>query len=89
MLANYPSLTIDAVRQILRASADDLGAPGFDPLTGAGRLNIASALTIQSVPQVRIASPAHNADVLRQTVAVPITGTAEGSDFKEYVIASH
>ncbi len=40
-----PSLTPDQVRQILRASADDKGAPGWDPLFGYGRVNALKAVT--------------------------------------------
>jgi hypothetical protein len=39
------SLTPDEVRQILRASADDRGAPGWDPLFGYGPVNALKAVT--------------------------------------------
>ncbi len=35
----------DAVKQHLQATADDLGAPGKDPLYGWGRINVRKALT--------------------------------------------
>jgi len=37
----------DAVEAILRASADDLGAPGFDPRCGHGRVNAARAVDLR------------------------------------------
>ena len=40
-----PSLTPDEVRQILRSSADDRGAPGWDPQYGYGRVNARQAIT--------------------------------------------
>ena len=39
-----PSLTPDQVRQILRASADDRGPAGWDPLYGYGRVNARQAV---------------------------------------------
>jgi len=44
MLSINPTLSNEQVRQLLRATADDVGAPGFDPFTGYGRLNVESLL---------------------------------------------
>ncbi|GAC1443132.1 MAG: hypothetical protein NVSMB55_15880 [Mycobacteriales bacterium] len=38
-----PTLTAAGVRQQLMATADDLGAPGFDTLYGAGRVDVVAA----------------------------------------------
>jgi serine protease len=40
-----PSLSPDQVREILRASADDRGTAGWDPLYGYGRVNALKAVT--------------------------------------------
>lgn len=40
----FPSLSMDAVRQIVLGTADDLGAPGPDPIYGYGRLNVGRAI---------------------------------------------
>ncbi len=40
-----PSLTPDQVRQVLRSSADDKGAAGWDPQYGYGRVNALKAVT--------------------------------------------
>ncbi|NII54460.1 autotransporter serine protease [Luteibacter sp. SG786] len=40
----FPSLSTDAVRQIILGTADDLGAPGPDPVFGYGRLNLGKAI---------------------------------------------
>lgn len=50
ILAINPTLTPDAVRAILQASADDLGALGYDIEFGHGRINAARALA-QTPPQ--------------------------------------
>jgi hypothetical protein len=42
--AARPALAADDFRHLLRGSADDVGAPGADGETGAGRLNAAAAL---------------------------------------------
>lgn len=41
----FPNLTGTRIAEILFASADDLGAPGTDPVFGRGRLNIARAMS--------------------------------------------
>ena len=38
LLARNPSLTVAQVESLLSANADDLGAPGWDPYFGAGRV---------------------------------------------------
>ena len=44
VLSKNPALTPDQVRQVLRASAQDLGTPGWDPLFGYGRVNARRAV---------------------------------------------
>ena len=44
VLGKSPGLTPDEVRTILRASSDDLGTPGWDPLFGYGRVNARRAV---------------------------------------------
>ncbi len=39
ILSRNPNLSVDQVEQILTASADDLGEPGWDPYFGYGRVN--------------------------------------------------
>ncbi len=45
-----PNLDWTQVAEVLRASAQDLYTPGFDSLTGFGRLNIPAALTVAPAP---------------------------------------
>ncbi len=44
MLSLLPSLTPDEIKAVLRDTADDLGAPGFDEVFGWGRLDLFEAL---------------------------------------------
>jgi len=41
-----PNLDWTQLAEVLRASAQDVHTPGFDPFTGFGRLNIPAALTV-------------------------------------------
>jgi hypothetical protein len=41
-----PQLSGDQVQNIVKQSADDLGAPGWDPIYGAGRVNAARAVSM-------------------------------------------
>jgi hypothetical protein len=44
VLSINPALTPDELRRVLEASADDVGEPGRDPESGAGRINAARAV---------------------------------------------
>ncbi|TVQ86895.1 MAG: hypothetical protein EA393_11655 [Bacteroidetes bacterium] len=44
------NLTNDDIRQIIRLTADDRGAPGFDPEYGYGRINAGNALNFINEP---------------------------------------
>ena len=44
LLSVDPSLTPREVKRILRETADDIGTPGIDDRTGAGRVNAAAAV---------------------------------------------
>jgi len=48
VLSKNPNLTPEQVREVLRASANDLGTPGWDPLFGYGRINAKRA--VQQTP---------------------------------------
>jgi len=45
------------IRQRIIDTADDVGAPGWDPQTGAGRINVYRALTGQSADAPPVANP--------------------------------
>jgi subtilisin family serine protease len=88
VLARDASLTPQMVHEHLRATADDLGASGFDPATGYGRVNAARALSA-APPALTAAidAPAPGA-VLRQIDgSAAISGTASGPDFLQYQLS--
>jgi len=59
VLSANPGLTPDQVQQILKGSVDDLGAAGWDPVYGFGRLNLARAviMAIGSVGTIDMTAP--------------------------------
>jgi subtilisin family serine protease len=58
------------IRTILCSSADDIGNPGWDNYTGAGRLNIHKALLLTGTPMVQILSPANDTGSDKNSVAI-------------------
>ena len=58
MLERNPGLSPDAVRRALMSTARDLGAPGLDPLFGAGLVDAYRAImSVLSAPPA-VAAPA-------------------------------
>ncbi|HLM67809.1 MAG TPA: S8 family serine peptidase [Longimicrobium sp.] len=76
-----------AIRQRLKETADDVGAPGWDNRTGAGRINAYRALTGQEPNAAPVAKPV-NAATGNKGVAMTFDGTASfdpnGKAIKSY-----
>jgi len=83
VLSQNPTYSNEDVRQAIRASATDIGPPGWDTSFGYGRVNAAAALTLPDVLQVHITSPAAGTHV---NSPVTISGSATGSNFDHYVL---
>lgn len=81
LLSQHPSLKSDELRQIVRASSDDIHFPGFDAMSGSGRINAARAIQTSSTIQVAITSPKHISVV--NSKSIEIRGTALGQNFKQ------
>lgn len=84
LLSNNPDLTLDEIDQIIRASADDIESPGFDMLSGYGRINAYDALGISSPCLAIITDPAVRAVLLGDATDITISGTSDGPLFQEY-----
>jgi subtilisin family serine protease len=82
ILAANPSLRVDEVRAIIRASADDLGAPGFDSQFGSGHLNVARAVKMATagkpIPRltIRSANPSIYQDKSGRYPTIKLMGVA-------------
>jgi hypothetical protein len=83
VLSLNPALTNDQVIEIIENSADDLGAAGFDPYFGFGRINVFESLVAASgsspepditPPSASITAPDDNADVSGD-VSVDVSAT--------------
>jgi subtilisin family serine protease len=79
--AQHPTYTNEQVRQVLRRSAQDAGAPGHDPYFGYGRIDATAAMALASVLEARITEPENGARLTRSTTVV---GVASGEGFSSY-----
>jgi len=84
VLAANPALDVEQVRQVLRTTADDLGSPGFDLDTGAGRVNAERAV-LAAPPLVAIITEPLGGSLVGE-VAVDIRGSAWGPGFASYML---
>jgi hypothetical protein len=83
----YPGIDPDAVKGILKATANDINEPGWDYRTGSGIINAERALKYVGQPAVEIFSPAP-ADFVNsvKTDTLEIHGTAAHPLFVRYEI---
>jgi len=86
ILSRSPGLTGTQVERMLMMSADDVEVPGWDQLTGAGRLNALRALAAAPdrylLAKVRAIRPTREGG---RTV-IQVHGTAEGNDLASYTL---
>jgi hypothetical protein len=78
LLAQRPELTPDQVRDILRRSANDLGASGFDKLYGYGRVNAFGALQTPTPDNSKAADRAQNDKSCNCAASSAVTGASDG-----------
>ncbi len=83
LYAQRPGIGPDAVRRIIRRTALDLGDPGHDWETGAGRLDAARAVAEPEAPDwvVRVTSPRVATWIDPREGRLEVRGTARGPDF--------
>ena len=86
LLAKNPRLTSEQIEHALLMSADDVETPGWDQLTGYGRLNIRKAL--EAEPNYYLYSELHRAAPAREDgrTVIQVFGTAKGSQWGNYRI---
>ena len=73
-----PDLTVDGVREVLRAGAIDRGAPGPDLDYGAGALDIAAAIAATGAPILGPVPAAAGRPIGAQVVAQPKSAKIRG-----------
>ncbi len=79
--ALHPEFSPEQVRQVLRRSAVDIGAPGFDTQFGWGRLNASSSVTIAAPLAAQLSSPAGPVNGLSQ---VDVKGSVGGANLSSW-----
>lgn len=84
------TLAVEEVEAVLRASAADLGEPGWDPLFGDGRIDAAAALTEPVPDPLPDLEPAPALPELELTFLAPTTSVVQtGSTYNVRVEANH
>jgi subtilisin family serine protease len=83
ILAAHPTFTVEQVRQVLRTTATDLGAPGKDPSFGYGRVSAAGAVLASGALEAKILSPADGAVI---SSATTFTGSAAGPGLQSWTL---
>lgn len=84
-----PTFTPAKIRDVMDATADDLGDASFDIKYGYGRINVSAtvenALIIKAPPRAKITSPQFN-DTKVYNSSIQIVGSATGDDFNGYTL---
>jgi subtilisin family serine protease len=82
--AKIPNLTNEQVERMLLMSADDVEAPGWDQLSGYGRVNARKAL--EADREYYLYAELHRVAPAKETgrTIVQVLGTAAGSDWGNY-----
>ncbi|HBR14722.1 MAG TPA: hypothetical protein DD723_04145 [Candidatus Omnitrophica bacterium] len=87
ILSHHPEFNQEDVRQAMQVSADDLGDPGFDTLTGHGRVNAFNVLQINAVVHPGISHPAFNQlFTVNGDTRVSVDGTIDGANFNHFTL---
>jgi subtilisin family serine protease len=73
LLLSRGDYTNDEIKQILKSTADDIGTTGWDIRSGAGRLNIAKALSVTAPSIIKFNYPGQDFATLEDTLTVSAT----------------
>jgi subtilisin family serine protease len=84
LLQRNPTWNNEEIRQAIRTTAVDLGATGFDAISGFGRINAAAALALTARPLMALVNEPYNCSQL--SGIVEIKGTAAGVGFASYAL---
>ena len=66
-IGNY---TNEEVKQIIKSTCDDIGDPGWDIYSGAGRLNVYRALTVPAASVIKFNSPTQDFATDQDTLVI-------------------
>ena len=82
LLSQRGSCSPQQIRGILTSTADDISSPGWDHLTGAGRLNILQALQSVGASHVQLVAPLNDRGTAEDTLWV--VGTVLDPQFTQF-----
>ncbi|MCH7770180.1 MAG: S8 family serine peptidase [Bacteroidetes bacterium] len=70
LILSLQHFTNEEVKQIIKSTTDDIGEPGWDLRSGAGRLNLFRALTVIAPSVIRINSPTQDFATLEDQIII-------------------
>jgi hypothetical protein len=73
LILSLKNFTNEEVKQIIKSTCDDIGDPGWDLKSGAGRLNMYKALSVLAPGQIKINSPARDFGTNKDTLVINAT----------------
>jgi hypothetical protein len=73
LILSLKNFTNEEVKQIIKSTCDDIGVPGWDLETGAGRLNMYKALSVLAPGQIKINSPSRDLGTNKDSLVINAT----------------
>ena len=73
LILSIQNFTNEEVKQILKSTTDDIGEPGWDIRSGAGRLNMFKALTVVAPSVIKFNHPRQDFTTLEDTLIINVT----------------
>jgi subtilisin family serine protease len=73
LILSIQNFTNEEVKQILKSTTDDIGEPGWDIRSGAGRLNMFKALTVVAPSAIKFNHPRQDFATLEDTLKINAT----------------
>ena len=73
LILSKNSFSNEEVKQILKSSSDDIGTPGWDIYTGAGRLNLYNALNVGAPSIIKFDSPTQDYSTYQDSIQITAT----------------
>ncbi len=73
LILSRNSFTNEEVKQILKSTSDDIGTPGWDIYTGAGRLNLYNALNVGAPSIIKFENPTQDFSTFSDSIQITAT----------------
>ncbi|MBZ0199846.1 MAG: S8 family serine peptidase, partial [Ignavibacteriaceae bacterium] len=73
LIRSLGNFTNEEIKQMLKSTADDIGEPGWDLKSGAGRLNLFKALSVVAPSVIKFDYPKQDFNTLKDTLNINAT----------------